>query len=328
MTTARVVQNAFSSGEVDPLLLARSDFMRNKTGLARCSGFLPLRQGAITRAPGTIYRGTTHGNAVARRIPFIFAANDALELEFSDQRMRVWRYGALVEVGGAPFEIATPYTEADLPLLDTAQDGDLIYIVDGRNPVQILSRRALDDWSIAPMALNTGPFQVQNLDEAKSLTFSAATGSITITSPVDVFEADHVGTTLFVQPTDFSAVPIWVGNYTTTTGSYFRYSGYIYQLTSGTKTGVTPPTHRQGVVLTDPDAGSKYTYISDESGIVRITAVTDARTVTADVIKTLPKPAVDDPTYRWAESAWSARQGWPASIGVYERRLFAASTRT
>ncbi|MBQ0749696.1 MAG: hypothetical protein KBT70_05790, partial [Roseovarius sp.] len=144
-----------------------------------CRGFIPLRQGGVTRAPGTVFRGYTRDNQPARRIPFQFAVNDSLSLEFTHLRMRVWRYGTLVMTGApAPFELVTPYTAADLPNLDFMQDGDVIYIVDGRQPMQKLSRFALDNWTIAPALLENGPFRAQNLDETKTIQASSVLGTV------------------------------------------------------------------------------------------------------------------------------------------------------
>lgn len=188
MTLTRPSQTAFSSGELDPQLHAREDFQRHQTGLAICQGFLPMRQGGFTRAPGTIYRGTTRNNAVAIRVPFVFAQNDAVELEFSDQIMRVWRYGVLVMDGASPYELATPFTEADLPKIATVQDADVMYLADGRNPVQQLSRLALDNWTIAPADFESGPFRAQNLD--KDLTIQCI--NPTIGASLDPWVASEV----------------------------------------------------------------------------------------------------------------------------------------
>lgn len=54
MTRTTPAQLSFTSGEIAPLLHRRSDYLRFQTGLAQCRGFLPLRQGGFTRAPGTI----------------------------------------------------------------------------------------------------------------------------------------------------------------------------------------------------------------------------------------------------------------------------------
>ncbi|MBW4972080.1 hypothetical protein KZZ08_00525 [Roseovarius mucosus] len=412
-TRTRPVQNTFSSGEIDPLLQSRNDFQRWQTGLRNCVGFIPLRQGGVTRAPGTIFRGFTEFSRPARRIPFQFAVNDSLTLEFTNQLMRVWRYGALVtEPTGDPYALETPYLEADLPHLDFVQDGDVIYLVDGRQPMQKLSRFALDNWTIAPAVLENGPFRVQNLDESKTIqasgllgvvakwaanetltigalrknagkvyeVFAANTGSqalisagpnppthtsgtqvysfdatipggeggntetrsitwlfrfateaegnVTLSGSASIFEPDHVGSLFKLEPTDFKEVPIWVGNAPATVGDLMRFDGNIYRLSAGDITGVNPPVHTSGAVRTDASEDTEWTFVSTEVGIVRITEVTNPNLAKADVLKSLPQPLIDGPTYRWSEGAWSAKYGYPARVENFEQRLFAARTPT
>ncbi|SEN60149.1 hypothetical protein [Palleronia pelagia] len=413
MTRARVVQNTFSGGEIDPLLYARDDFQRFKTGMSACRGFIPLRQGAFARAPGSIHQGSTRLDLPARRIPFEFALNDAVELEFTDGVMRVWRYGVLVQRDGAPFELATPYQEADLPNLDTAQDGDVIYIVDGRQPMHKISRLALDDWTIAPVDFQSGPFRIQNLDEAKTIQCSAVSGSVTVwtgspptgdatadqslaigdlcrhdgrvytflgvrtdggalgdgavgptppthtageqdydwgTSPVytaswryeyatasegnidltavgDVFRDSHVGSVFLIRPTDFSNVPLWVGNDgDARNGDLVTYDDKIYELVAGDHSGINPPTHESGTRRTDASKDTKYRFVSTLEGVFRVTEVLSANQARAEVLRTIPQPCIDDPSYRWSESAWSDDYGYPRAITLYERRLFAISS--
>lgn len=344
MTLSRPFQNAFSSGEIDPLLHARADYQRHQTGLAACRGFLPLRQGGFTRAPGTIYRGRTHNDARCRRIPFVFADNDALTLELTDGVLRVWRYGALIETApDVPYELAIPYVEADLENLTWVQDKDVILIADGSRPIQKLSRYALDNWTIEDWNLATGPFRVQNLDEDVTIQCSVDTdpedpfGSdadatpgtiVTLTGTGAPFAEDQLGSLMRLEPTDFSEIPQWVGNANATVGDRLLSDGKIYELTAGGNTGVTPPTHVTGSRATDASRDTTFLYVSDLIGVVRITAVTDANTATAEVVKTLPKPCLDDPTYRWSEGAWSLRYGYPACLGTYGQRIYAAGTPT
>jgi len=413
MTRARVVQNTFSGGEIDPLLFARDDFQRFKTGMAACRGFIPLRQGAFTRAPGSIYQGSTRQDLKARRIPFEFALNDAVELEFTDGVMRIWRYGSVVEKDGAPFELETPYLETDLANLDTAQDGDVIYVVDGRQPMHKISRLALDDWTIAAVDFRSGPFRVQNLDEAKTIQCSAVSGSVVLwtgspptgdetaeqtltigdlcrhngrvytflgvrvdagalsagavgptppthtsgeqdyswgTDPIytarwryeyatasegnidltavgDVFRDSHVGSVFLIRPTDFSNVPLWVGNDDNARdGDLVTYDDKIYELVEGNHSGINPPTHEAGTRRTDASKGTKYRFVSTLEGVFRVTEVLSANQAKAEVLRTIPQPCIDDPSYRWSESAWSDDYGYPRAITLYERRLFAISS--
>lgn len=326
MTRSSPPQLSFSAGEVSPLLAARQDYQRFQTGLAECRGFIPLRQGGITRAPGTWYRGRTAGDARARLIGFQFARDDAVVLEFTHQLMRVWRYGQVVTHGGSPYQLATPYGADDLPNLQWVQSADVIYFADGAHPIQKLSRYALDNWTIAPAAFETGPFRVPNDDAAKTIKAGAATGSVTLTGAGNPFDQDMIGSLMLLEPVDMSSVPLWAGNETVASNYIARYDDRIYQLTTGTSTGVNPPTHIEGEQAYGGSAVWKY--LSDLMGIVRITAVADANSATATVLRPLPRPLTSEPTWRWSLSAWSERHGYPAALEIYEQRLVAAATPT
>lgn len=326
MTRAGIPQVAFSAGEVSPLLHRRYDYQRHQTGLAACRGFIPLRQGGITRAPGTIHRGATKGDAEARLVPFEFAENDALVLEFTPGVMRVWRYGQLVMSGAAPYELATPFLAASLPRLQWVQSADVIYLADGSQPVQKLSRFGLSSWTIAPATFDRGPFRVQNLDEARTLKASASTGAITLTASTAMFQAGHVGSLIRLKPVDQSNTPLWTGNTAISVGQRMRYDGKTYELVAGSNTGVNPPVHDAGTEQVAMAPVVKWKYVDDGAGIVRITGVTSPTLATASVLKPLPQGVVDDPTYRWEEGAWSAIHGYPSVLELYDQRLAAAAT--
>lgn len=318
-------QYSFSSGEVSPLLHGRPDYQRTQSGLRTCHGFLPLRQGGITRAPGTLYRGRTRADAAARLVAFEFAANDAVILEFSHLRMRVWRYGAPVLAGGAPYEIVTPYDATAIWRLKWVQSADVIYLVDGRGPPQRLARRALDDWTIGACVFQRGPFEAENTDEAVTIQASGETGSVTLTGAGTSFSAALVGSLISLRAPDDEAIPTWTGNTPVAAGDRMRYDGRVYQVVSGTDTGVNPPIHAGGRAKTG-QAGPVWAYVSDGSGIVRVTAVAGGDSATATVIKALPPAAATAPTHRWAEGAWSGKRGYPAAVTIYDQRLVMAAT--
>lgn len=328
MTRTSPPQVAFSSGELDPLLHRRFDYQRFQTGLAKCRGFIPLAQGGFTRAPGTIHRGYTAGNAAAVLVPFEFADNDALVLEFTHLKMRVWRYGAMVLSAGLPYELATPYAAADLPNLRWVQSADVIYLADGKHPIQRLARYALNNWTIVPQVYSRGPFRVQNLTASLTVQASATTGAITLTASAALFAANHIGSLMMLQPTDFTTIPLFTTNEAVTVGHLRRNGDNVYELTmrANANVGQNAPIHTEGEALTDN--GTKWKFISDSTGIVRITAVTDATHASATVLKSMPKACVDSPTYRWSEGAWSDRYGYPGAIDLYDQRLIAAATPT
>ncbi|MDZ7919987.1 hypothetical protein [Rhodoferax sp.] len=326
MTRTSPPQVAFSSGEIDPLLYRRFDYARFQTGLAKCKGFLPLAQGAFTRAPGTLYKGRTHGDGAGILVPFTFAVNDAVTLEFTDLRMRVWRYGALVMAGVLPYELVTPYPASALQSLQWVQSADVIYLTDGIHPVQKLSRFALDNWTIEDLSLTTGPFRVQNLDNTLTVQASGETGSITLTASAALFAANHVGSLMLLTPTDNTTVPLWTSNEPIAVNALRRFGRNVYRLSVGTNAGENPPIHEEG--KTRVDNSTEWEFLTDDTGVVQIAAFTSATSVTATVIKRLPKGVVDSPTYRWSEGAWNARYGYPVAVEVYDQRLCLAATLT
>lgn len=320
-------QLSFSSGEVSPLLYGRPDYQRYQTGLKSCVGFLPLRQGGVTRAPGTIFRGYTRNNAKARLIAFEFAKNDSLLLELTPGWMRIWRYGELVKTsGGAIYELAHPYTANDLDTLQWVQSADVIYLAGGGKPIQRLARLALNNWSIGAASVRNGPFRVQNLDKARTIQASAITGSVTLTASQALFTAQHVGSLMRLEVRDYANIPLWTGNTDASAGQKMRYDGRIYELTSGTNTGVNPPVHDEGTEQASLDPLVKWKYVSDGVGVVRITAVASGTSATAQVLRALPDAIVDTPSYRWSEGAWSNVYGYPTSLEIHDQRLVAAAT--
>lgn len=327
MTRSSPPQVAFSAGEIDPLLHRRFDYQRYQSGLAECHGFLPLPQGAFTRAPGSTVLGRTRGDQPAILVPFQFAADDAVVLEFTAGWMRVWRYGALVlkpDLSG-PYELAVPFLADDLVNLRWVQSADVIYLVDGMRPMQRLSRLALNDWTIAEQVIDNGPFRTQNLDESLTLTPSASTGTITLTASAALFEAGHVGGLFEMKVTNNTTVPLWQPDETgISVGDRRRYGRNVYELTAGTNSGLEPPVHDRGEQLYQN--GIRYLFISDDIGVVRITAVTSATIATAVVEKRLPDALLTNPTYRWSEGAWSGLRGYPSAIEIFDQRLVAAAT--
>ena len=328
MTRTSPPQVAFSSGELDPLLHRRFDYQRFQTGLAVCRGFIPLPQGGFTRAPGTLFRGLTKGNQECFLMPFQFAANDAVVLEFTNLKMRVWRYGALVQLLGVPYELVTPYLLGDLPRLKWSQSSDVIRIVDGSKPMQRLARFALNSWTIGDETFNTGPFRVQNGNKSQTLQASDDTGAITLTASSALFAANHVGSLFELRPSDLTGVALWTSNEAAiVVGGRRRYGKNTYELTTkgAADVGNNPPVHSEGSARTD-NGPTIWKFLSSDVGVCRITGVVNGTTANAQVLKNIPRGCLTDPTYRWSEGAWSERYGYPSSIEAFDQRLVAAGT--
>lgn len=151
---------AFNAGELSPKMEGRIDYPKYTQGLRTCENLLPLTQGPVIRRPGTQYVATTKNNGAVRLIPFEYSADDTYMLEFGDLYMRVYRNQAQVlDVNGDPYEIETPFDANELADLKFVQTSNSMYLVDGNDPPQVLTRTAHTSWTIEDVEFTTGPFQ-------------------------------------------------------------------------------------------------------------------------------------------------------------------------
>ena len=264
--------------------------------------------------------------------------------------------GQIQGASGA-YYITIPYDSNEIWNVQYAQADNEMYLVDGNNPPQVLTRTDHNEWTIADVNFTSGPFLPENTT-TETITPSAATGSITLT---------YSGTTLFQSTTGASHVgSIWqigqvrasssisssfTANGTSLSTPYFT-GGYGFT-TSGTWSGtvtlqrstnngiswraaLTPlvNTNFDNPAETEEDGAiyravmSNYvsgtcTYaitITDNinKGVVRITSVTDANTAVATVLTALVDTSA---TTQWREGYWSDYRGWPQTVTFHQQRL-------
>ena len=156
---SRTIQANFSRGEVSPRLHGHVDLDLFRSGLARCENFIVLPHGILTRRPGTKYCGGAKNNDKKVRLePFIYARDDAYCLEIGEFYIRFWREDGLVLDGGSnPYEVTTPYTEAQLFDLSLAQNDDDVYIAHPDHAPQVLHRNDHADWTFGAVSFTQQP---------------------------------------------------------------------------------------------------------------------------------------------------------------------------
>lgn len=159
--------HSFGSGETDPRLLGRTDFPRYFNSCVAVQNYTIQPTGSALFRAGTQYVANTKNDGASRTISFILSSTISYELEFGELTLRFYRDGAVI---GAPYEIATPYTSANLHKLKFKQSFDVMYIVDGINPVMKLSRIADSSWTLIEETFSGGPFLTVNLDDTQTLT--------------------------------------------------------------------------------------------------------------------------------------------------------------
>lgn len=127
-----VRQRRFDAGELAPGLHSRDDIEQFDNGVAEMINFFPTRHGSAVSRPGMQFCGTLGEDKAAGTVPpmlYGFAVTQDLSyiLEFGEQYVRFWKRNTatgtteLQQSGGAPYELATPYTLAHAQELKFSQ---------------------------------------------------------------------------------------------------------------------------------------------------------------------------------------------------------------
>lgn len=164
------IQASFSRGEISPRLWARADISHYPLALKECTNFTVMRQGGLTRRPGTRFINEVKDSSrKTRLIPFIFSTEQAYVLEFGHLYMRVYALGGIVTSGGVPVEIVTPYTEAQIFDIHYVQSADVLYVAHKAHAPRKISRTSDTTWTIEPVTFNDGPYLEVNSSDTTLL---------------------------------------------------------------------------------------------------------------------------------------------------------------
>jgi hypothetical protein len=326
--------SSLNAGELSPRLDGRVDFDKLPKGLRLCSNWLPLIQGPITKRPGTRFVASTKFPAKrSRLVPFVFNALNSFQLEFGDLYIRFfYNHGPVLNLG-VPYEVVTPYLEADLPLLKFTQSGDVIYISHPSYAPRKLSRFAATNWTLTTISFTAGPFAPENIG-ATTVYASAETGvGITLTASTSIFVASMVGTLFKLTQADSNGINVWTAGAGVAVNDVVRYNGNYYLATArgGTLAGNSPPVHTTGTARDGTGTvWVEWQYLHSGSGWARITAVAGT-TATADVVSRFPSNTVGvaKATTHWSQAEWTSVRGYPSTVGFYGDRLYwgGATTR-
>lgn len=342
---------SLNTGQITPLLDARSDFPKYASSCRIAENVFVLTHGPITRRSGTKYIAEAkEPNAIL--IPFEFSTGDTYIIEAGNLYMRFYRNGAVILDGNDPYEITTTFDGNEIPYLRWTQSDNTMFIVDGTDEPQKLTRTGHTDWTITDANITTGPFLPANTEDI-NIVPSDTTGTITLMANSDIWDANHVGalweisqplssvsytgtldanesslqTAYFKGAYGFTTEGTWVGTVTLerSTNGGVTWSPALSPLTD---TNFDNPTEEEEdgavyrVTMSSYTSGScSYTLTvsnQTQSGVVRITDYTDANEVEALVLSDL---ADTDPTKDWREGYWSDHRGWPKTVCFHQQRL-------
>jgi hypothetical protein len=187
------IQTNFTAGEVSPYLRGRTDFKGYFNGVETLKNFVVLPQGGAMRRSGTRFIAEVKDSTKAVILKrFEFSANDAFILEFGEGYIRFFKNAAPVLSGGAPYEIATPYTEANLKEMKFAQSADVLYIAHKSHQPRKLSRLADTNWTLQTLNTKDGPYLDTDTSDT-TMYLQNITDRATVTSTNNDFVVGDVG---------------------------------------------------------------------------------------------------------------------------------------
>ena len=353
----------FNGGQVGWGMEARAAFEKYNSSCRTLENMLVTVQGPVLKRPGTKYIATAKTGSV-RLLPFEYSTDDAYVFEMGAGYMRFCRdSGQIDDDNGDPYEETTVYSSDEIWDIQYAQADNEMYLVDGSNPPQVLTRADHDDWTIQNATFETGPFLPEN-DTVTTITPSATTGSITLTASTPIFQsgtgASHVGSLWAVEQVrssssitgDFTAdgvslsTPNFSGSYGFTTTDTWEGTVTLQRSTNGGiswRSALAPlvdtnfdnpaETEEDGaiyrVVMSGYSSGTcTYTFtITDNmnKGVVRITAVASGTSASATVVNDLVDTSA---TTTWREGYWSDYRGWPTTVAFHQQRIVFGGSET
>lgn len=264
-----------------------------------------------------------------------------------------------IEAAGT-LTLTTPWGAADLPAIRYEQSGDVIFVADGTHqPYRIERRGNARSWSIVKYKFFDGPWKGKTANVTLSPSERLGNGVLTASAPFfepemvgSLFEITHTksrcnvslsGDDVYTDSVRVSGVAegtvrnvvwaitgTWVGNVSIMISYDNEETWHTYESWNGNtfatydlgadntivhvRLGFQPDEHTSGtaaIALSTPGGGG--------SGIVRITGYTSETSVTYEVVERLHYTGA---TENWREGKYSDYRGWPASVALFEGRLW------
>lgn len=288
MASVKTLQRSFAGGEVTPEFFGRIDDVKYATGAAKVRNFITLPHGPATNRPGFAFvRAVKTSAKRTRLIPFSYSTTQTMVLEFGDGYIRFHTQGGTLLSAGVPYEVTTPYAEADLFDLHYVQSADVLTLVHPNYEPRELRRLAATNWTLTTISF------APELSAPGSPTATATVGTGTTTYKYKVTAVSSTGLDESLASAEASCTNdlLTTGNYNTVTWSSVsgaaRYNVY-------------------------KEASGLFGYIGQADG----TSFVDDN-IAADFSKTPPV----------SNNPFSGSGNYPGAVSYFEqRRVFAGTT--
>ena len=343
-------QSNFSTGEIDPLLRARTDLQQYQNALEEATNVIVQPQGGISRRDGLEFIFNFGSTFTAFKIiPFEFSVNDSYLLVFVVGRIYVFKNSIRQYIGTVGYIAASDITAAMLDELEYTQAVDTLILCHEDLQTKRLVRNSDTSWTFENLPITNTPQYAYALDEHSpnfDITPSATSGNITITassvtSDTGTAQGGGASTITLKSSTNYSSDDdpngMWV---TLTSGTGSGQERYISDYVASTKVATVYPAW-----TTQPDATTGYKVEAfAASAVGNYAQVTNTfgrvkyiEFSSATVMKALVEVPFFDTSAvaagNWIgefgyEDVWSSTRGWPRSATFHEGRLYFGGSKS
>ena len=165
MARVAVELTNFTGGELSPRLDGRNDIAKYNSGCKTLENMIVYPHGSASRRSGTQFVAEVKNSTKKTRlISFEFSTVQTYILEFGDQYIRFYKDNGIILDGGSPYEISSPYLEAELFDIKFAQSADTMYICHPNHQPRKLTRTGHTNWTLVDDVIINGPFMDHNVE--------------------------------------------------------------------------------------------------------------------------------------------------------------------
>jgi hypothetical protein len=216
--TLRTVYTNFSSGELNPLLVTRTDANAYFSGAKTLRNWYLLDEGGIMRRPGTTYKATLPG--ASRVIPFIFSNDELAVFVLSNARLDVYDSDGVDIQTNITSNVN--WTTAQLFELNFAQFGDTVFMTHRDNPTLEIKRTSASTFTVTEFVFELDEdVVVSGAYKTHAPFYKYADASVTLTLST---ASNGTGRTITASS------PIWtteyINHYIKVDGSQIKITGY------------------------------------------------------------------------------------------------------
>lgn len=345
MPRVTTIKTNFTAGEISPRLLARVDIARYANGAKKIYNAYSLVHGGARRRQGTRFIAfAKEDEKQTRLVPFIFSRDQAFVVEAGDDYMRFFSTAGQIESSpGTPYEISSPYQEADLDDVHYVQGADTMFLSEIAYQVRKLVRYSNTNWKLSAVDWDVPPSDEIGERPNTTVTFGGVSGNTNATAGAAAFQNADVGRYIEVGAgraiitafTSTTVVDITVIDAFASVGAHAANAWKITESPKTTCTASAAGPIGAAITLTLGANGWKETaqvnhegsFVEINGGLVEITEITND-TVTAGVVHVALTGTTAAPSGSWAlrQEVWNSVDGYPRAVTLYEQRLVAGGS--